>query len=1165
MRPLDPLTIPLKGRRLIEASAGTGKTYCIVLFYLRLLLEHQLTVDRILVVTFTIAATEELRHRIRSRIREALDILEGRYRDDPLLAELLEKSGADPGQAARLLADALTCMDEAAIHTIHGFCQRMLQDHAFESGVPFAIEFLESERPLRRQIIEDFWRRRFYPVPPAEAAWAEKNWHDPAGLLAALEGPLLNRTAEPAVCIDSAALAAQRKRVEALLGRIRRSWPAEREEVRKILEKDSCLRRAANSYRDDRVETTLTAMDQLAADSGPVWEPAPELSLLARSVMNTHLKRNCQPADHPFFHLFDEFHTALQRLLADSRMEVLLAAREYLLAELSRRKAEQDRMYFDDLLLRLQDALAADKGGERLAARIRSRFPVALVDEFQDTDPIQYRIFSAIYPRQEGCLLMIGDPKQAIYSFRGADIFTYIRARRETPDRARYTMTTNHRSSKAMVQAVNRLFAAPASFVFADDIPFTPVNAPPHPPAPFLLDDHEPQPLQCLYLAPELATRPGKPIAKEQAMIASAQLCAGEIASLLALAGEERALLGGRPLRAADIAILVRTHREADTMRQALAECGLSSVYSSRESIFASPEALQMHRLLAVMAAPGDEALVRGLLASDLIGLDGNELERLQDDAPALEELLAGLREGRQILVTQGFLPMFQHLLAAHSLVRRLSARPAGERKLTNYLHLAELLQQAWDGTTGPDRLLRWLSLQISDPDQDADSQQLRLESDENLVHIVTIHKAKGLEYPLVFLPFAWSGRTMNGARPFAFHRAEDLQLMADPGSDDPAHLQQARQELLAEELRLFYVAITRARNCCWFCWGRVSQMEYSAPAWLLHRNDDGQVHIGDDQTLQDDLLAIGAAGDLLRLHRRPADTSTSADHGAPEPPEPRPRRFSGRIDTGWRISSYTQLVATDHESGGARFPADEEPVSTRLSAFTFPRGPAAGTCLHAILEELDFTGASGGPEAVVERHLAQAGMDRAWQPVVSDWMENILDTDLGDDMRLRLLRRADRRVEMGFHFPLAGLELERFNQIVREHGIRPLPRDKGTLRGLMKGYIDLVFRFRGRYFLADYKSNYLGGSAADYAPQRLGPVMDEHRYDLQCLIYTLALHRYLAGRIADYDYDRHFGGGLYLFLRGMHPDHDHGTGIRPLRPPAALVEALDRCCRGEQ
>ncbi len=1160
MQYLDPLAIPLRGRRLIEASAGTGKTYCIVLFYLRLLLEEQLTTDRILVVTFTTAATEELRHRVRGRIREALDILEGRGSGDPVLEDLLNQSAPDRDLARQLLSDALTCMDEAAIHTIHGFCQRMLQDHAFESGVPFAIEFLESEAPLRQRIMEDFWRARFYPAPEAEARWAEKTWTDPAGLLRALAGPLGNRLAEPALRVDEETLAGLRREVNRLHEAVRQRWPADRQAVQQILAHDPCLSRAGTSYRHDRVADLLAGMDRFAEQRPPAWELPPGLELLASSVMAKKLKRNCTPQGHPFFDLFDRFRSVLERFLAESRTQVLLAARDHLFAELDRRKEEQDLMHFDDLLLRLHAALAGPDGGRLLAARIRERYPVALVDEFQDTDPLQYRIFEAIYPADAGTLLMIGDPKQAIYSFRGADIFTYIRARRDTPREQRYTMATNHRSAPAMVEAVNRLFAVPAAFIFAGDIPFTPVTAAEQAPPLLLLDGSEPLPLQCLRLAPELAKRPGQPMARETATTASARISAARIAALLALAAEGRALLGTEPLRAADIAVLVRTHREAGIMRQALAAHGISSVYSSRESIFTSPEALEMQRLLAVMAAPADESLVRGLLAGDLVGLDGHDLERLQEDEPGRETLLATLRDAGKILQQEGFLPMFQALVGEHRLAPRLSAQPGGERKLTNYLHLAELLQEAWDAGAGVDALLRWLNQQISSPDQDADSQQLRLESDEELVQIVTIHKAKGLEYPLVFLPFLWSGRSPKAEQPFSYHRRDDLRLMVDPGTGDPERLALATEEQLAEELRLFYVAVTRARNCCFFCWGRVRGMELSAPAWLLHRDGD-RARLPDEQQLQAELLALNTAGPILQLHDESAEAPAATGPPASAAGPPQPRRFSGRIDTGWRISSYTQLAA-EHKPGPAA--AGEQPALPQPSPFTFPRGAAAGTCLHAILEELDFTGRKGDPDEVVARHLTRAGIDQAWQPVVCAWMDSVLDTVLDHDtMRLRLLADGDRLVELGFHFPLAGLDLRCLNDLLADAGIRPLARESGTLRGLMKGFIDLVFRFDGRYFLADYKSNHLGDSPAEYAPGRLTQVMAEHHYDLQCLIYTLALHRFLASRISDYDYDHHFGGGLYLFLRGMHPDHEPGTGIHLLRPPRQLVEELDHLCQG--
>ena len=1168
MQPLNPLTLPLQGQILIEASAGTGKTYTIGLLFLRLLLERGLPVDRILVVTFTRAATEELRGRIRQRIREALDVLTGRKSDDQSLQELLAEV-TEVEQATILLSDALTRMDEAAIFTIHGFCQRMLQEHAFESGAPFEMEFLETEQGLRRRIMEDFWRLRFYRASKEEAAWAASQWNEPQDLLTGLGGHLSRPGVECVPVIDQEELDGQMEELLPLFAQARGQWLEHRAAVTTLLQESKRLSRdKTKGYGLPRLKQAIKAMDGFFAEENMPWLMADTklLELFTTGKITTSLKKSTkhEPPVHPFFDLFDRFFQAHQDITRKRKIFLLLAARNYLLTELDRRKKEQGQLYFDDLLTQL-DASLQGSGGVQLAQRIRTRFPVILVDEFQDTDPLQYRIFSTIHAGAAGtenvdpCLFLIGDPKQAIYGFRGADIFTYIKARLDTATENRFTMTTNYRSTSPMVATVNRLFDRQASFLFTQDaIDFSPVKAAGMADDKPLLFDDRPHPALTCLLLPENAD---KPLAKGTAAEQAARFCAHEIADLLAAGLAGRARIGDQSLSAGDIAVLVRTHVEADLVRKALGALSITSVYYSQESVFSTPEAEQMAVVLTGLVDLTDSGLVRTGLATDLFGYNAEQLDSLRSDEQQWEKVMTTLGRYYQMWQQEGFTPMFQTLLAEQQVVRRLHGADSGERRLTDFLHLAELLQEAAQRHAGAEGLLRWLLDQILAPEEQDDSRRLRLESDENLVKIVTIHKAKGLEYPVVFLPFLWSARTCNPKEPLAFHDPKRPdRLLVDLGTGDEEHFKLAEEERLAGDLRLLYVAITRARYSCFFCWGRISKMQESALCYLLHNGN-----MPGPETMANDLNSLDTEHSPLLLKSWPETFSRPELQTGEETTPPAAARFTGYIDTSWRMTSYSRLTA--HQDPQPERPDYDQEIEAAPPApghdvFGFAKGAAAGTCLHSILEQISFTDPAGHEE-IIRSRLERAGFDSSWITVVGSWMEAILTTELDPGFSLARLEAQERINEMSFYFPLQSMRLDDFNRALAEFAIPPLPDQQETLQGLMVGFIDLVYRYNGRYFVADYKSNHLGNRAADYGPEQLQAAMSAHRYDLQYLIYTLALHRFLGRRIAEYDYDTHFGGIRYLFLRGMDPKYAPGTGIFSTRPPLALINQLDSCCRG--
>mgnify|MGYP001825983784 CR=1 FL=1 len=1190
-------TLPLHGVRLIEASAGTGKTYTISALYLRALLEKGYAVSEILVVTFTEAATGELRERIRRRIHDALLQLEGRS-DNPDPAEELARWRDDEAAAVRL-RDALACMDEAAIFTIHGFCQRTLTENAFESGVLFDTEFISDESLLRRQAARDFWRSRMVPAAAAEARWIASQWPHPEALLAQAAVLVDN----PQVIRDPDArpeeVAVLERQCGERVSELRSMWVDAEEEVIELLKNDKGLGRAQDTYKHERLDAASDALSSALADGFDTYRAPQGFELftthkLQASVKPAMAKQGVPAPSHALFDKAQQLYDVLQRLERCRRAALLIEAATAIREAIERSKLQQRVLFFDDLLNKLAQALDGE-GGERLAERIRRRYPLAMIDEFQDTDPVQYRIFSSVYGECRECgLFMIGDPKQAIYSFRGADIFTYMQAKRNTDASGRYTLGINWRSHSRLVDGVNRLFARPLRpFIYDAEIPFEAVqpaagsggadaNA-------LTIDAAAVTPLLAWLVPRSAAGKTSGVLPNNWSYPRLARGCAAEIAALLTLGREGRAKLGDTPLRARDIAVLVRDRYQAEHIRSALREQRVNSITISQESVFASDEARDLGHLLRAVAEPGNAVLLRTALATRLLGWSARQLDQLDADQQRWESLVSAFDGYRTAWLEQGFMQMFYSLLRREGIIDALLGLPDGERRMTNLLQLAELAQQASRLLPGIEKLLRWLGderrLVGQNPDEE---QQLRLESDEQLVKIVTIHKSKGMEYPLVFLPYIWSSREVKDAGVISFHDEHSHSLHADLGSERRAeHLRLARRERLAEELRLLYVALTRAQQRCYFSWGHLRGAAESAMAWLLHQrlHAAGAMPEVAMQELPDDALRAA----LLSLNHGDGDAGVAVEElpsadiqfdaaATPQQP-PAALRFSARVVQSWQFTSFSALSSQsrhDYRIDQPDYDSQQPPPATAtpasLSRFSFPRGARAGECLHGILEQLDFRHAGAAElDMVVQRRLEQAGFDDKWRPLLCTWITAVLDTplDSGGALTLRAVDSGRRFVELEFHYPLAALHAPALNGILRQAasqgaGVRQSV-DFATVRGFMKGFIDLIFEHHGRYYVVDYKSNHLGDTCDDYRSDALQRAMVEHRYDLQYLIYTLAVHRYLKLRLPGYDYDANFGGVYYLFLRGMDAQYGEQRGVYFERPEKTLIEKLDALFAGER
>ncbi len=1077
------LRLPLHGLRLIEASAGTGKTFTLITVLLRLLLERGVPITTILAVTFTRAAAAELRQRLRQRLRAAQRVLDGDASDDDTEARaaamvLAQAASQAPQNVLRdRVRAALLQLDEALISTIHGFAQRALREFGFRAGALADLELLDSAPEVWDDVATDLWRRAAGDAGDADThALLRTLWKTPNALARDL----------PRLCDDTREL-----------------------------------------------------------------RPRAEESAHAAAL---HALREAAAA---------RFDTAMS----------------------ARRARTQDQ---------LLHAVWRASEDESFAAALAQRWPLFLIDEFQDTDPRQWDLFRRIYDAadtQTRLLCLIGDPKQAIYRFRGGDLQTYLRAR-DTVHRfatadapSEFALDANYRSRPALLRALERLFASNALPFRDASIEFHSLRAAGSARDDDLRLNDAPTPALTLHWLPQPAPDPSqhhssaafkgmRTTEDERALMTRTAVAA--IAELLA-----HARLRGVPLAPSDIAVLTRSNAEAQRMQQALAAVGLGAALIGKDSVFASDAAAMLDTVLQALAEPGDPGRFRAALATPLLGYDAAGIAALDDDSRALGDVVDAFERASALWRSRG--PMPALLPFATAAATRWLGEQGGARRLTDTLHLLELLQADAPLHHGPHEQLRWFAQARAQPG-DSDRAQLRLDADADLIQISTIHKAKGLEYAVVVLPFLAldSGSAPRSLQQIDAHADDAKPLRAWVAKEtlqpiDLAELKaRAEAEDAAEDQRLLYVALTRAKYAIHALWSRNASTSGTALHWLLHagestgkKNDaldaagmrarlaalaaesDGDIAVRDAPEIEDrNSLARHVAQSLQ--HARTCDVAPAR---APL------RRFGPEL----RLHSFSALHARSEAANApllATLPGADDETALHLD----DEGEAAlvgtgfGNAVHAVLEAADAAQwrlssirsiahpddanerarasedrCPPSQRALVERALLRQGLDASPASLAQTarLTHRALNVRLPGDVRLCDLDAPRIRAEMGFHFRLRPTRMDALNALLSAHGYPRMQRlPSATLEGLMHGFIDLVYRDGdGRHYVLDYKTNRLPA----YDPASLRQAIGQHDYDLQYLIYLVALRRWLRlRRGAAFDAERDIGGAVYLFLRGI-------------------------------
>ncbi|HTH68269.1 MAG TPA: UvrD-helicase domain-containing protein, partial [Rhodanobacter sp.] len=1105
--PLDWRAMPLHGRVLIEASAGTGKTWNIGVIYLRLLLERALRVEQILVTTFTDAAAQELRERLRRRLVEAERLLESAAidtaSDDPLeswLAALCPDEDSTR-RALRRIQLARTDLDRAPVSTIHALCQRIQRDYPLESGAAFASDKLFDEQQLMRECVEDFWRRRYLvgEVDPREAELLLKD--GPEGLLRDLGGLANSADAR----IEAGGLAELERRLAAL------RTPESIVELQRLAD-DTTLYQRANAALRSRLGEIVQALRgddeaQLTRSLSDVFEPE---KLPSQAAAN----RAGELAAHPLILALQALRPLLGMRDILVRGAVLAEAAQTCREEMPRRARQRHVMTFSMLIDAVYQRLCGEQADDVLADRLYEAYPVALIDEFQDTDQRQFAIFERIY-RGRGTLVMIGDPKQAIYSFRGGDIAAYLRASEQADQR--FSLGTNHRSSRALVEALNAWYGHTEGGFGQPQIRYQPV-------APAGKADEKPYAVDGRPVTQPLVFHPFRGDAVNVKSLAALEAlalddCANRIAELL---NDPQQQIGGQRVTPGDIAVLLSTNNQIVALRRRLVARGVPCVGGGRGNVFAGEVARELELILYAVLHPDDDQAVRGALATRLLGATLEQFRIWQDQPAAFERELERFEAWRALLRNRGVLALIEALLAIRATA--LLALPEGERVLTDLRHLGELLAAEESARQGLDGLYAWLrEMRQEGADGDAeaaDERQLRIESDARRVQLLTIHASKGLEFPIVFLPLAWRIGSRNGIyapKLLRYHDASGRRCVDLGSVDFTEHCGRHFREELEERLRLLYVALTRAVHAVHVYWvDRGSPPAGDAHVWeqaaidLLIRQAQQRLELTEGEASLEAMAAtLGGMqlsapfADVFIGYQPPAETASAR---ATQAPLPRLRPFQWLHSfSGLTRYAAAAVVVDDRDASddaGQEEPAadvDEPAEDSRLLSLYPLRGPRFGDAVHHVFELAQPGPVWPGQRQLLHRQLTAQAVkahnvtpDEALERV-GRMVDRARQADLGSGLRLCDIAPGQRIVEFEFQFPVHQVPLARLRRLCAAHGrvdVVPASLDAGTLNGMLTGFADLIVEWDGRFHVLDYKTNWLGARLRDYRGSSLDAAM---------------------------------------------------------------------------
>jgi len=1126
----DVLTVPLEGSNLIEASAGTGKTFSIAILALRLILRQYLPsntvekdtiyINQILMVTFTTAAVAELE----SRIRKYIYIAE-RYvtqseeeksavcSENPMIATIVDlaiQNAPSSNEVQQVLRDNLLLLDEANILTIHSFCQSTLNEFAIETNQLFGVELYTETDKLLDIELNKFWRKNITTLASSilrELDLERKRKDIKDVVRCHLDGKSysfydsekdysITDFNQLWIDIDAQIEHEKNEAIDEI------NIVLEELSVRECIEKSAAVKKSKEKY--------LNVLGDIAAFAAVYSSDTSKIKTILPESLTILLDNFIAQYDKVENYKQQLFFVTINNLAIQ---EITKSYRQFL--------SVNNYVTYDELIDKLHIAvngIAAD----RLKEKLNEKYKAVFVDEFQDTDKKQYEIFFETFV-DKGILFLIGDPKQSIYGWRKADMLTYFKARENV--RQVYQMNVNYRSSAVAIDAMNAFFKPKNdfdTFYYQNEperIDYIPVEAPENSTKGALLYNSE----ACAGMT-LIDNLPNKDAIVETVANISLQLLTDENYSL-----KNRAVVPS------DIGIVVRTNQQAMQVKKALSVRNIPSVVINEEKVLTSDEALDILYLLHAVLTPSLSKINRFLMA-DIVGFDYRQLLRIDDN-----KVLDIFQELSTIWTKDGVYPMLIRFASVFGIENKWTQQTDGERKLTNFFHVTELLNQMEKKKNySPDELIAWLQRSIDGLEHTGDEYELRMESDENAVKIITIHKSKGLEYNIVLAPFLDLNSSITPNRTFVqfYDKATAQYVTKDALLLSKTEKQDYKIEQERENRRLLYVAITRAAFKFYVLHSK-REKNSSLAAFYSAFNSD---------IIVDATFLTFLDNNYIGKKESTISYPLEAEH------------FELR-EKNWHKLSFT----------GLSFHGDSVPKErTKLfkdayDSFVFDQlkfGAASGNLLHDILEEVDFTSDKRHEEIVrkkLQRYLSSDS--ETLLPNMLAFLQHILHTDIVVDdqvFKLNQIPNYKRLSELEFDFPIKDFDYYKLPHIVKEqYPVQVRSFESTSLQGLMNGKIDLFFEHDGRYYILDWKSNYLGFRLDDYNKDGVFKAMTENNYHLQYLLYIVAVKKMLESRLPYFNYEKQFGGVIYLFLRGVREGGD--SGIFTAKPSYRTIAALAR------
>ena len=1159
----NSITSELKtGINLIEASAGTGKTYTIAMLVSRFIVEKGLNIEQLLVVTFTKAATEELKDRIRARLAEVKYAVYGKRNNiDASIITWLKNLDIDEEIIKKRLEAALLNIDRAGIFTIHGFCQRILTEHALESGQLFDFELTADIQVIKQHCTDDYWRKQLYLRKLLQVSLLTARYKTPEDLLKSITGLSLSDVVFP-----------KAENLDDLLNKALKLIEQGRADF------ENCRNTLVNVFADekfkgkwlDSFEEQTTELYQWLSGNNLTLPHTEVLNLLSNqglmdALNGAKFRKNKQQnseerkSEYIFsLQLPNDSFNQLAEIIERINLHFRLGLIEELKNTVDVYLQQLNQLSFDDLISRLALALKHDEQ-QLLTTVLQQRFSVGLIDEFQDTDDKQWEIFSSLFANSKQYMYLIGDPKQAIYKFRGADIFSYFTARDSAQHH--FTLAYNWRSHPRLVDAVNKLFARDQALLF-ENLPFHDVDAARKTTDGEVYYQQQAIAPMMLWQLEESESSNGYWTAGK----AAKEIQIAVVNEILNLLNTEFTLNSDSEnsrLKPKDIAILVRSNRQAQEYQAILQRQGVPAVLNSIESVFASAQAFELYQLLQAIESTGNIQRLKQALTLDWFGMDGQSFYILMNDESQLDNWVSRFSEYHFLWQKYGIMTMMSRLLEHEKVYVHLSKLPLAERILSNLHHLLELLQQvATEQHLGMQKMLEYFANAIQEAENgSSEEQQLRLESDEEAVKIVTMHRSKGLEYSVVFCPFLWQSNERLRTEKELVKCHTEAGMVADLGSIDfESHRQLALQEQLAEDLRILYVALTRAKYRCYIAWANVRSSliaNHSALAYLMDFQDEE--FAVQQQKLQSFAVNWSESFSYQLLDK---DKKINGTYKLQQQLiDCKVRHRQRNLETIWQMSSYTALAALsiDETSDLPEDKAQENDLTIHNEALTLelPKGSHTGNVIHSLLEFNSFNKLADAEYDISlqrERTCQRYGLTLEQPYIIDSLLQTVVSTPLAVDDEnfcLKNLEYWQCIKEMPFYLRAKTVDTTLINQLL-EHCVAFKPLTAQQLAGYLTGFIDLICEYNGRYYVMDYKTNHL----PDYNSKTMIAAMREHNYGLQYWLYSLVLHLYLQNRLPNYHYEQHFGGVRYLFVRGMQSEKSL-SGVYVDMPDLETLEAL--------